>query len=165
MTAHYDPEDGEQQEWLGRLAAGAHAAGNASVAANPMDPAHVLLFTGYQSVPVVHLDGCYICEDPEFAAMGMPLCSPCPDCVRNRMELCPACHGTRRLPAGQLCTAYSGSGYAGTLGHIAADDETCDECGYQHGPQDYGEDGLLTGMPREKALFVYNLKHPRDPKS
>jgi hypothetical protein len=25
----------------------------------------------------IHMDGCYICEDPEFALMGLPLCKPC----------------------------------------------------------------------------------------
>jgi hypothetical protein len=159
MTAHYDPGDGDQQEWLGRLAAGAHAAGNASVAANPADPAHWMLFDGHQSVPVVHREGCYICEDPEFAAMGLPLCSPCPDCVR-RMEICTACGGRGGMPDSTPCTDCLATGITGTLGHIAADDTTCDECDYEHGPDDYGEDGLLTGMPREKALFVYNLKHP-----
>jgi len=28
----------------------------------------------------IHKDGCYICEDPEFALMGLPLCKPCPLC-------------------------------------------------------------------------------------
>lgn len=23
---------------------------------------------------------CYICQDPEFALMGLPLCRPCPKC-------------------------------------------------------------------------------------
>lgn len=154
-----------EQERLDNLARGAFAAGNASVAANPSDPAHWMLFAGHQSIPVVQRDGCYICDDPEYAAMGMPLCYPCPQCIRDRMELCPACHGTRGLPDGPLCATCQVQGYTGTLGHIAADDETCDECEYQHGPWDYGEDGLLTRMPREKALFVYNLKHPTEPKS
>jgi hypothetical protein len=24
--------------------------------------------------------GCYICDDPEYALMGLPLCYPCPAC-------------------------------------------------------------------------------------
>lgn len=62
----------------------------------PDDPAMVLLSDpNVFSTPKVHRRGCYICEDPEFAAMGLPLCRPCPECG----------------------------------GHIAADDEVCDDCG------------------------------------
>lgn len=50
----------------------------------------------------VHRDGCYICEDPEFRLMGMPLCKPCPDCEKSSRG----------------------------KGHIAADDTTCDDCGF-----------------------------------
>jgi hypothetical protein len=49
---------------------------------------------------VVHRDGCYICRDPEFAVMGLPLCRKCPRCA----------------------------------GHIAADDEVCDDCGCTDNP-------------------------------
>jgi len=162
MAAYFDPGeplDDDTARWLGGLAAGAHAAGNASVAANPSDPAHWMLFAGHQSIPVVHREGCYICEDPEFAAMGLPLCSPCPNCVRQ-MEICTACSGRGGMADNTPCTDCLATGIIGTLGHIAADDESCDECEYQHGPWDYGEDGLLTNMPREKALFVWQLKHP-----
>jgi hypothetical protein len=146
------------QEMLGRLAASAHGAGNASVAANPSDPAFWMLLDGHTSTPVVYLEGCYICEDDEFAQMGMPLCMPCPACVRN-LEICPHCKGTGRLPAGLLCGPCRVRGFAGSLGHIAADDTRCDECGYEHSPEDYDEEGLVTGVPREKALFVKGLKH------
>ena len=44
------------------------------------DPAHFLLTDGYTSTPKVHRVGCYICEDPEFAQMGLPLCRKCPAC-------------------------------------------------------------------------------------
>lgn len=114
------------QDQLADLALGAYAAGNASVAANPADPAHWMLHDGHTTTPVVHRDGCYICEDPEFAQMGLPLCSPCPNCLRN------------------------GTG----LGHIAADDTTCDECEYKHGPDDYDDEGLITGIPREQAIAL-----------
>lgn len=134
----YPVEDlsAEQQEMLGRLGAGAHAAGNASVALNPSDPAFFMLLDGHTSTPVVHRDGCYICEDPEFAQMGMPLCSACPACLR------------------------AGRG----MGHIAADDTTCDECEEEHGPDDYDEEGLITGLPRKQAVAVWNAAHPRSPK-
>jgi hypothetical protein len=44
------------------------------------DPAYFLLTTGHVSEKTVHRDGCYICEDPEFAQMGLPLCQKCPAC-------------------------------------------------------------------------------------
>lgn len=34
--------------------------------------------TGWVTERTIHKDGCYICEDHEFALMGLPLCSPCP---------------------------------------------------------------------------------------
>jgi hypothetical protein len=71
-----------------------------SVAHRPHDPAFTLLLDGKHSVPRVHRRGCYICEDPEFAAMGMPLCMPCARCG----------------------------------GHIPADDESCDDCGWSANP-------------------------------
>lgn len=61
----------------------------------PDDPAYWMLFDGHTSTPVVYREGCYICEDPEFAQMGLPLCRECPNCK----------------------------------GHVAADDEFCDDCG------------------------------------
>jgi hypothetical protein len=105
-----------------RYEAGDMGALEHSVASKPNDPAFVLLLDGKTSTPVVHLDGCYICEDPEFAAMGLPLCFKCPACARK------------------------GRG----LGHIAADDDTCDECEYTHSPQDYGDDGEILPEPREQ---------------
>jgi len=33
-----------------------------------------------QSFTTVYRDGCYICEDPEFAQLGLPLCYPCNAC-------------------------------------------------------------------------------------
>ena len=46
----------------------------------PDDPAYMLLQDGFTSTPTVYKRGCYICEDPEFAQMGLPLCKPCPRC-------------------------------------------------------------------------------------
>ena len=51
-----------------------------SVKMKPSDPAYWMLFDGVTSTPVVHKPGCYICEDPEFAQMGLPLCRECPYC-------------------------------------------------------------------------------------
>lgn len=69
----------------------------------PDDPAFRLLQDGHTTTPTVYRRGCYICEDPEFAQMGLPLCKPCPKCSETNGE-----------PAG----------------HIAADDSVCDECGF-----------------------------------
>lgn len=44
------------------------------------DPAQFLLNDGYESTPVIYKRSCYICEDPEFAQMGLPLCRKCPAC-------------------------------------------------------------------------------------
>ena len=49
----------------------------------PEDPAQVLLQNpDIYSVPNDDIfdPSCYICVDPEFAAMGLPLCYPCPKC-------------------------------------------------------------------------------------
>lgn len=68
------------------------------------DPAYFMLKDGHTSTPQVHRDGCYICNDPEFAQMGLPLCKPCPQCTADE--------------------AVEGRG------HISADDYECDDCGY-----------------------------------
>lgn len=44
------------------------------------DLAYTLLTDSFTSTPVTHRTGCYICEDPEFAQMGLPLCRKCPKC-------------------------------------------------------------------------------------
>ena len=44
------------------------------------DPAYHLLTDGFTSEPTVYKAGCYICEDPEFAQMGLPLCYSCAKC-------------------------------------------------------------------------------------
>ena len=46
----------------------------------PDDPAQTLLNDDFQSQPVVYEENCYICNDPEFAQMGLPLCRRCPAC-------------------------------------------------------------------------------------
>ena len=47
----------------------------------PGDRAYwLLIHPEISSEPVVHRKGCYICEDPEFALMGLPLCQRCPQC-------------------------------------------------------------------------------------
>lgn len=68
----------------------------------PHDPAFVLLTDEFKTIPRVYRAGCYICQDMEFARMGLPLCSPCCQCRE-----------------------------AGAEGHIAADDGECDDCGHE----------------------------------
>jgi len=50
----------------------------------PDDPAYHLLLKNpniYSTPnPSIYRDECYICVDPEFAQMGMPLCQPCVAC-------------------------------------------------------------------------------------
>jgi hypothetical protein len=82
-----------------------------SVPMKPSDPAYWMLFDEFTTTPVVHADHCYICNDPEFAQMGLPLCKKCPNCVRT------------------------GAG----LGHIPADDPVCTVCNWEEGPDDYDE--------------------------
>jgi hypothetical protein len=133
-----EPVTAAEQAILDQLAAGATAAGNASVAARPQDPAFWMLLDGHTSTPVVYLKGCYICEDPEFAQMGMPLCRPCPECVK------------------------AGRGQ----GHVAADDTTCDECGAEDGPWNYDERFIEAGLPPEDyQAFVAENGWPDDPGS
>lgn len=73
----------------------------------PHDPAYALLQDDYRSTTQAEHDPtCYICEDPEFAQMGLPLCRTCPRCQAG-----------------------------GRAGHIPADDIECTVCGYiQDGP-------------------------------
>ncbi len=66
----------------------------------PDDPAYPLLLDDVVSVRRVHDPACYICMDPEFSQMGLPLCRPCPAC--------------RKAGRGD--------------GHIAADDSVCSAC-------------------------------------
>lgn len=44
------------------------------------DPAYWMLLDDFTTTPAFHRKGCYICEDPEFAQMGLPLCYKCSAC-------------------------------------------------------------------------------------
>lgn len=71
---------------------------------SPSDPAFWMLESPqHVSTPVVNDPTCYICKDPEFAQMGLPLCQPCPN-----------------------CTDSPGDG----VGHVPADDIACSVCGF-----------------------------------
>jgi hypothetical protein len=39
-----------------------------------------MLLDDFTSTPVIYRAGCFICEDWEFAQMGLPLCYPCKKC-------------------------------------------------------------------------------------
>jgi hypothetical protein len=83
-----------------------------SVPMRPDDPAYWMLQQGLddpskRSVATgPYRDSCYICRDPEFSLMGLPLCRACPSCK----------------------------------GHIAADDNRCDDCGEREPYTEYPED-------------------------
>lgn len=64
------------------------------------DPAYWMLSTENVTSTSAYDPMCYICRDPEFAQMGLPLCYPCPSCQKN-----------------------------GKTGHVPADDVECTECG------------------------------------
>lgn len=56
----------------------------------------------YTTSTTVYDEDCYICRDPDFARMGLPLCRECDQCKQE------------------------GRG----LGHVAADDVICSVCGW-----------------------------------
>lgn len=56
-----------------------------SVPMKKTDPAYWMLEEGLKdsserSTTTVYRSSCYICRDPEFALMGLPLCYPCSTC-------------------------------------------------------------------------------------
>ena len=51
-----------------------------SIKMKPGDPASWMLFDGVETTPVVYSPTCYICNDPDYARMGLPLCRACPVC-------------------------------------------------------------------------------------
>ena len=65
----------------------------------PSDPAYWLLERGradpsWRSSTTVYNKDCYICRDPEYALMGLPLCYPCAKCgghVAADDTVCDAC--------------------------------------------------------------------------
>lgn len=44
------------------------------------DPCTWMLYDDFTSKPKIYDPNCYICNDPEFAQMGLPLCYPCRFC-------------------------------------------------------------------------------------
>lgn len=96
----------------------------------PDDPAYWMLQKGrsdptWRSTPEVFEAGCYICEDPEYALMGLPLCKPCPMCQRE----------------------------GGSEGHVPADDTVCSVCGYDALEAWEAAQGAARGAPEVEAVL------------
>ena len=56
-----------------------------SIPLKKQDPAYWMLEEGLNDPDKcrnnsAYKKGCYICEDPEFALMGLPLCTKCKNC-------------------------------------------------------------------------------------
>ena len=64
----------------------------------PNDPAYWMLSDGVTSTPTVYNDDCYICRDPEFAQMGLPLCYPCLACGAHVPADDPVCDNGHAQP-------------------------------------------------------------------
>lgn len=69
----------------------------------PGDPAFWMLLDDVTSTTTAERDPhCYICRDPEYAQMGLPLCRPCAHCQASDPP---------------------------RSGHVPADDSRCTVCG------------------------------------
>ena len=69
-----------------------------SIPLPPDDPCQWMLQQGIKdptkrSVSTVYDPDCYICRDPEFALMGLPLCYPCQFCGEHVPADDPRCSG------------------------------------------------------------------------
>ena len=51
-----------------------------SIPLKPDDPAYWMLKDEHVSIPQIFRPDCYICTDPEFALIGVPLCRRCTFC-------------------------------------------------------------------------------------
>lgn len=92
----------ENCHWCGKQCGGTCLGLTSSTQMKTDDPAYWMLRDGHASTKTAHDDNCYICRDPEFAQMGLPLCTYCP-----------------------ACTTKEGK----SAGHVPADDEVCSVCG------------------------------------
>ena len=64
--------DGVTCHWCGKMCGGTCLGVNREHGPRqmkPSDPAYWMLKDGFRTTPQVHRDGCYICDDPEFAAV------------------------------------------------------------------------------------------------
>lgn len=107
----------------------------------PDDPAYVLLKDHLVSTPRVHRARCHICEDMEYARMGLPLCSPCCACRTGHIpaddsvcddcghEVCPEC---AKMPAAPVCTCDTPCCEADVgIGTVTCGGQHCPTHGYQ----------------------------------
>jgi hypothetical protein len=65
---------------------------------SPDDPAYWMLSDGVTSKSDVYNPDCYICGDPEFAQMGLPLCYPCIVCGAHTPADDPVCDNGHEQP-------------------------------------------------------------------
>ena len=101
----------------------------------PSDPAYALLLDDYTSSSAAEYDDdCYICRDPEFAQMGLPLCTPCPRCQAG-----------------------------GRQGHMPADDPICTICEYDLYDGPWRRRPGARSQPRERrslmSINIGTIKH------
>lgn len=75
------------------------------MAREDLTPVEKMLYDDdYTSSTTVYDELCYICNDPDFARMGLPLCRECNEC-KSKSD-------------------------GKELGHIPADDSQCTVCGH-----------------------------------
>ena len=68
----------------------------------------------------VYHPNCYICNDPDFATHGMPLCFACSECG----------------------------------GHVSADDDVCDVCGFSQLHESVGLDFNIYLFPHDELIIT-----------
>lgn len=81
-----------------------------SIPLKESDPAYWMLEQGRKdpskrSTTTVYNEHCYICRDPEFALMGLPLCFPCHNCkghVPADDSICTDCGFNHQPPFGDI---------------------------------------------------------------
>lgn len=97
---------------------------NAPNKMRPSDPAYWMLEDSFFSIPTIYSAGCYICRDPEYAQMGMPLCYACKECGHHVAADDPICVGCRHecFPG---CGHYDLDGHQLYVKWIKCKSESC----------------------------------------
>jgi hypothetical protein len=101
--------------WCGKHCGGTCLKLTESTQMKTSDPAYWMLKDGHRSTPTIHRDGCYICDDPEFAAMGLPLCRRREPWAHPRRR-----RGLRRLRLQRAGRLRAGAGREGAAGVTCA---------------------------------------------